>query len=159
MSFRRVMRNKSALVAIAIAAVTVLALGGVRACNAQRKADRHLQTALKHDLAQLARLPGAIEVGTQGGMNGGFVWVSASYRANASYDAIRKHYDAEAARSGWVPQCDVPVRDWGRDLGERHREYRRGDRWAAIEYVPARDGNVSSFTVAVSSHPSGFCRD
>jgi hypothetical protein len=65
----------------------------------------------------------------------GHALVGATYRSKARYEAIRDHYDTVMRDRGWQVVCEESLKDWGKDLGGRSREYRKADLHAALQFA------------------------
>ena len=99
---------------------------------------------MKREFATIPVLPGATAVSTSDswkpGLNrkDGQALVGANYSSRAPYSEIRAHYDSALRERGWRGICEESVKDWGKDLGGRSREYRKGDLRAALQFAGDR---------------------
>jgi|SRR5215813_3219479 len=90
---------------------------------------------VENELAEIAPPPGAattqhISI---------YKWTSGTvgnyYQSNLTYDQLRAYYDVELARHGWKFHKQVPLKDWGKDLGESQTLYCKGDRAVDIYWT------------------------
>jgi hypothetical protein len=77
-------------------------------------------------------------------------FVGGTYSAPLTYLELARYYDEELARNGWRHFCDTPLADWGRDLGGRARDYRKGPLTAELFYGGARSDYGWTYTLDLS---------
>ena len=112
----------------ATAALFGFLLYGLRAKDLQAS---QVQAVLEKEFRAISHLPAATPVGYNTTQN----LVSHHYRTDHSYAEIRKHYDEELLRHGWIFYQEDKVRDWGRDLGGKTAHYCKGEYRVSLQYA------------------------
>ncbi|GMA98210.1 hypothetical protein [Pelosinus sp. IPA-1] len=91
--------------------------------------------ALMNEFSLLQPLPDAIESKIYSHNKVMQAGVSAYYRSNKSYSEIHSYYVAEATKKGWTFISEDTVGDWGKDVGGKTINFRKGDYTLSIQYA------------------------
>jgi hypothetical protein len=117
-----------------LAVVTLIAIAG---CSSENENEQTI-LALEREIGVLRPPHGSALVSSQRFSKDGFVFVTQTYSGSVSWPELQRHYDAELESRGWRPYRTDHVREWGRDLGGKAREYCKGKFSAELQYVGTR---------------------
>ena len=93
---------------------------------------------VENELAEIVPPPGAVATQHNSIYKWTFGTVGNYYQSNLTYDQLRAYYDVELARHGWKFHKKVPLKNWGKDLGESSTVYCKGDRDVDIYWTTTR---------------------
>jgi hypothetical protein len=80
---------------------------------------------------------------------GGRAAVGIGFASDLPWQDIAHYYDAELQRRGWVPEAVRSVKIWGRDLGGKTKDFRKGGLTASL-YYRGEDRSTPPYTLDVS---------
>jgi hypothetical protein len=129
-------RAKGATLPVALLFVGVLLFVGYDVVINGPEARKHLQV-LEHEAQRIAPPPGATRLSVSPRHKPGQAGLSTAYETPLPYAQLRAHYDTALAAQGWTLQGEAPLRDWGKDLGGRTAQYRKGEYTAALQFAGA----------------------
>lgn len=108
--------------------------------------------ALMNEFKLLQPLPDAIQSNLYSHNKEMQAGVSAYYRSNKSYNEIRSYYIAEAAQKGWAFIGEDTVGDWGKNVGGKTINFRKGDYTLSIQYAGEKADYGWDFAVGLGWH-------
>lgn len=113
------------------AALLVIALLSLYGYKVETGTERNI----RREFEQIKPMPDAVATRTGTVFKGTHGVISSDFRSEASYQAIRDHYDKELAANGWTFQKEEPVIYRGRDQGGKTALYCKGHYAASLEYA------------------------
>lgn len=93
--------------------------------------------------------PGSVEVDRSSASKDRVVRVGKSYKSDANYDALKRHYAEKLKQLGWQFVEEKPVDDWGKDLGGREINFRSGEYYMVMQYAGAKANYGWNYTLSV----------
>jgi hypothetical protein len=104
---------------------------------------------LRAELEKVSLPPDAHDVTHWDSWKGGGALVGVGFASELPWSDVEHHYDLQLQRLGWTPKVIKSVKIWGRDLGGKTQDFRKG-RLTASLYYRGSDTNTPPYTVDIS---------
>jgi hypothetical protein len=106
--------------------------------------------ALRAELDQIPLPSDAHDLSHWSSYKGGHALVGVGFTSDLLWDAVEHHYDIQLQGLGWTPEATKSVKIWGRDLGGKIQDFRKGRLTASLYYRGGADRSTPPYTLHVS---------
>ena len=99
---------------------------------------------------KLPLYPGMVEVEQSNASGFDKVYISKSFKSSASYEDVKQFYVEYLTNENWKLFRERELKEWGRNLGGRQVEFRKGKYDLTIEYAPDKANHGWNYGISVS---------
>jgi len=109
----------------------------------------NIESNVKKEYSSIQQLPDATFLSVESSHKSNKALVDAKFKTDKNYDEIKKYYDDELKKLGWIFESEKSVKVWGKDLGGKIIRYTKGEYSLNVEYAGSMADYVWTYAIDV----------